>query len=360
MKRYKDKINNCVRKIIKIIKDNPQKTIKIIASILILIGIITGINMLFKENKEQKYVAYDGKNLNEIRYPGYKELIDNLKELHPNWEFTLFYTKLNWEEVIENEGHKDNVKYPTNLIPDSNDYPKDWKCEIDKDKKFDNGTWLCASDKAIKCQMDPRNILNDDNIFQFIELKYVKNAQTEKGLKVITQNTFLENELVQKALIEAGEKANIDPYFVASRLIQEQGKKGTVLSKGYQYNEENIVYNPCNIGAKGNSSSEILSNAAQYAYEQGWDSLEKAIVGGIEYVKEDYINKGQNTLYLQKFDVVNGDNSLYKNQYMQNLMAPQSEAKSMLKIYKASDTVDSNLNFIIPLYENMPTEISEK
>ena len=102
--------------------------------------------------------------------------------------------------------------------------------------------------------MDPRNILNDDNIFQFIELKYVKNAQTEKGLKVITQNTFLENELVQKALIEAGEKANIDPYFVASRLIQEQGKKGTVLSKGYQYNEENIVYNPFNIGAKGNSS----------------------------------------------------------------------------------------------------------
>ena len=48
MKRYKDKINNCVRKIIKIIKDNPQKTIKIIAGILILIGIIAGMNMLFK------------------------------------------------------------------------------------------------------------------------------------------------------------------------------------------------------------------------------------------------------------------------------------------------------------------------
>ena len=79
MKRYKDKINNCVRKTIKIIKDNPQKTIKIIASILILIGIITGMNMLFKENKEQKYVSYDVKNLNEVRYQGYKELIDNLK-----------------------------------------------------------------------------------------------------------------------------------------------------------------------------------------------------------------------------------------------------------------------------------------
>ena len=63
---------------------------------------------------------------------------------------------------------------------------------------------------------------------------------------------------------------------------------------------------------------------------------------------------------MQKFDVVNEDKSLYKNQYMQNLMAPQSEAKNMLKIYTASNTVNSRLNIIIPLYENMPDEISEK
>ena len=33
----------------------------------------------------------------------YQSALNKLKELHPNWEFTLFYTKLNWEEVIENE-----------------------------------------------------------------------------------------------------------------------------------------------------------------------------------------------------------------------------------------------------------------
>ena len=32
----------------------------------------------------------------------------------------------------------------------------------------------------------------------------------------------------------------------------------------------------------------------------------------------------------------------------------------MLKIYTASNTVNSRLNIIIPLYENMPDEISEK
>ena len=76
--------------------------------------------------------------------------------------------------------------------------------------------------------------------------------------------------------------------------------------------------------------------------------------------KEDYINKGQNTLYLQKFDVVSQDGELYWHQYMQNLLAPQSEAANMKEIYEASNTVDTALNFIIPLYENMPDEVSER
>ena len=357
MKSYKEK--NLIIKLRNKLK-NPKEVLKILAIIFLIIAVIIGMVFLSKEEKKQKYIEYNGKNINEIRYPGYKELIDKLQKEHPNWTFTLFYTKLSWEDVIKNEGHKDNVKYPTNLIPDSTEYPEDWRCEIDQNKKFDNGTWLCASNKAIKNQMDPRNILNDDNIFEFVELKYVDGAQTLKGIEKITQNTFLDNENVEKSLIEAGKKANIDPYFLASRLIQEQGKKGTTLSKGYQYDENTIVYNPFNIGAKGNSSTEIIENAAQYAYQQEWNSLGKAIIGGVEYVKEDYINKGQNTLYLQKFDVVNEDKSLYKNQYMQNLMAPQSEAKNMLKIYTASNTVNSRLNIIIPLYENMPDEISEK
>ena len=72
------------------------------------------------------------------------------------------------------------------------------------------------------------------------------------------------------------------------------------------------------------------------------------------FVKTDYINVGQNTLYLQKFDIVNQDGELYTHQYMQNLLAPQSEANNMKSIYEESNTVDSTLNYIIPLYENMP------
>ena len=353
-----NKENNLIRKIIKLCKENPKKVRNFIIAVVVLIIISIGVQMIVEKSRRQKYVVYDGENLNEAKYPGYKELIDKLLEEHPNWTFTLFYTKLDWNKVIENEGHSDTRIYPLNLIPDSSNYPEDWRCEIDKDKRFDNGTWLCASDKAIECKMDPRNILNDDNIFQFKELNYVEGAQTEEGLKEITDGTFLEGANVSKALIEAGRNSNLDPYFIASRLIQEQGRDGTTLSKGYEYNGA-IVYNPFNINAIGNSRDEILESAGKYAYEQGWDSLEKAIIGGIDFMKEGYINEGQNTLYLQKFDVVKQE-GLYEHQYMQNLLAPTSEASNMKDIYEASNTVDSKLNFIIPLYENMPEEISEE
>ncbi len=350
---------NVLNNIRKIIRNIPVKAKIIFVAIIILALICWGIIIAIKESQKQKYVEYDGENLKESKYPGYKELIDKLKEEHPNWTFTLFYTKLDWEEVISNEGHKDNVKYPLNLIPDSSEYPDDWECEIDKGKTFDNGTWLCASDKAIKYQMDPRNILNDDNIFQFAELKYVEGAQTKEGLNSITEGSFLEGDSISEALIQAGKNANVDPYFIASRLIQEQGRDGTTLSRGCEYNDT-VVYNPFNINARGNSQEEIIQNASQYAYEQGWDTLEKALIGGVEFIKEGYINVGQNTLYLQKFDIVDQDGELYVNQYMQNLLAPQSEARNMREIYETSNTVDSAMNFIIPLFENMPEEVSER
>ena len=353
-----DKLNKNKKNIIKSMPLKYKIIAIIILAVIIALITITIIKVIKIEQSKQKYELYDGTNLDEEKYPGFKELIDNLQSNHPNWTFTLFYTKLDWEEVIANEGHSDTRKNPLNLIPDSSKYPDDWKCEIDKDKTFDNGTWLCASDKAIKHQMDPRNILNDDNIFQFAELKYTEGAQTVEGIKSLTEDSFLAGDSIAEALLQAGKNANLDAYFITSRLIQEQGRKGTVLSKGYEYNGMK-VYNPFNIRATGNSREEILQNAAQYAYEQGWDSLEKALIGGVDFVKTGYINVGQNTLYLQKFDVVKLGDTLYTHQYMQNLLAPESEASNMREIYEASGTVDTSLNFIILLYENMPEEVSE-
>ena len=345
-----------INKLIRRIKEIPKET-KILITIILLVLIIATPIIVTNLNK-QKLIVYNGSNLDENRYPKYKELIDNLASEHPNWTFTLLYTKLDWNSVIRHEGHSDTRTSPLNLVPYSSNYSGEWQCEKDKDKTYDTGDWVCASTKAIEYRMDPRNILNEERIFQFKELNYNEEAQTIEGIMSRTDGSFLEGESVAKALLEAAKNSNIDAYFIVSRLIQEQGKDGTRLSRGYEYNGT-VVYNPFNIAASGNSTSTILENAAEYAYSQGWDTLEKAILGGIDFLNTKYINKGQNTLYLQKFDIIKKD-KLYTNQYMQNLIAPGSEAVMLQNQYEESDTVDSEFNFIIPLYENMPEEICEE
>ncbi len=87
----------------------------------------------------------------------------------------------------------------------------------------------------------------------------------------------------------------------------------------------------------------------------------KGLEGGINIIKERYINKQQNTLYLNKFDVnpVSGG-ALYENQYMQNISAAYSEANTMKKPYEQTGTFNNKKKFIIPVYENMPSTPSAK
>ena len=109
-----------------------------------------------------------------------------------------------------------------------------------------------------------------------------------------------------------------------------------------------------NIGSSGNGKDTIILNGLKKAQAKGWNSIEKAITGGTEVIAERYISKGQDTLYFQKFDVENSDGNLYWHQYMQNILAAQSEGSTLRKTFESAGAVDANYTFIIPLYENMP------
>ena len=86
-----------------------------------------------------------------------------------------------------------------------------------------------------------------------------------------------------------------------------------------------------------------------------WNTKERAITGGAIFIGSSYINKGQNTIYLQKFHVHDktGD-ELFWHQYMTNVLAPYSESKSIYNGYKNSGLLENEMTFIIPVYDNMP------
>lgn len=109
-------------------------------------------------------------------------------------------------------------------------------------------------------------------------------------------------------------------------------------------------------------STYVYTNKAVTAttsYNRAWTSPEKAIIGGAEFIVENYISKGQHTSYLKKFNVnPQSSYNTYNHQYMANLAAPSSEAKTSYTSYQNNNLLKLPLHFIIPIYNNMPTSTS--
>ena len=204
--------------------------------------------------------------------------------------------------------------------------------------------------------MDARNFLNDSNVLQFQDLaNYWESGATFDSIQYQVNNTFLQN--YTNDVMEACKRTNINPYYILARLFQEQGSSGagTIDMNG---GDGKRYFNPFNIGAQvGND----VQTALERAKREGWDSMEKGLEGGINIIKKRYINKQQNTLYLNKFDVNPASGgALYENQYMQNISAAYSEANTMKKPYEQTGTFNNKKKFIIPVYENMPSTPSAK
>ena len=99
----------------------------------------------------------------------------------------------------------------------------------------------------------------------------------------------------------------------------------------------------------------LLRKISTDIYLRPWTSPKSAIIGGALFITTSYINKGQNTSYLKKFNVnPNGHYNVYNHQYMANLAAPYSESYSSYKSYLANDLLLLPLEFTIPIFENMP------
>lgn len=115
---------------------------------------------------------------------------------------------------------------------------------------------------------------------------------------------------------------------------------------------------------EGETSGYICSNYIEISlaseenideYNRPWTTPASAIIGGAKFITEKYINAGQFTSYLKKFNV-NPDSAytVYNHQYMANLQAPYSESYTSFKSYRDNDLLKLPIEFSIPIYEEMP------
>lgn len=275
----------------------------------------------------------------------YQEALRKLKEKHPNWTFVKMNTNLEWKTVIKNETGEASLVYHSS--------PDAWKNGL-----YGNG-WFYATEDAIKYFMDPRNFLTEQYIFQFEQLTYNASYHTHDAVQQILKNTFMAGQLpgaemtYSQAFYEIGANLKVSPFHLACRVVQEQGTGNSPLISGTYEGYEGL-YNYYNIGASGYSEKMIVKNGLEKAREEGWTSPYLSLSGGAQSLSQGYILKGQDTLYLQKFDVDKSYFGLYWHQYMQNIQAPCSEGSNIRTAYSNVGALENPFVFKIPVYNNMP------
>lgn len=322
----------------------------------------------YVETKTFKVTDGDINQMLTLGFPkSYAEKLAKLKVSHPNWQFVPYIVNATWDEVIAGE-----TKYiNTNLINGSNTSlrnTEDGAYVNGKWTEFAGGGWYSASKQTVKYFVDPRNFLNDGHVFMFEVLNFDSGVQTTELLQSLLNGTFMsgnafyyndKNEKVNisyaQTFRDAGEKNQISSVHLISRVIQEQGSKGSSLSSG-DNSEYPGYYNFFNINANGKTTSEVIHNGLAYAKKKGWNSPYNAIIGGAALLN-DYIKYGQNTLYLQKFDFA-GD-TYYSTQYMQNIRAPYSESYTAYSAYVKNNSLDIKFTFSVPVFKGtMPDKTS--
>ncbi len=162
-----------------------------------------------------------------------------------------------------------------------------------------------------------------------------------------------------EAFLEIGKELGVSPYMLAARVRQEQGVNGTSALISGTYPGYEGYYNYFNIQATGTTQEEIIINGLNEAVAGGWVTWYKALLGGARKLVNNYISVGQDTLYLQKFDVDDSDGKLYWHQYMQNLQAARNESRTTRSTYVSLGIYESAFVFKIPVYNNMPSTAAE-
>lgn len=326
-----------------------------------------------KSNEETETVATDEDFEGSIGgFPdSYKNALRTLHNAHPNWKFELVNTGLDWNAALTAESSVGKNLVEKNSVASwKSTATQAYNSNSNTWYTFDGGNWVSASSEIIAYYMDPRNFLDDSGIYQFECLDYNESQNVDATAKVLA-GTFMSANFADTdgttnsyadIFTKAGQAVGVSPYLLASRAVQEQGVNGTSQSIAGNVAGYEGLFNYYNVGAYAYGGRSATINGLVYAKGSDdnslrpWNTRVKSIAGGAKYIADNYIKKGQNTLYFQKFNVVNSENTIYSHQYMSYIQAPSSEAARLKLAY----TGEESLTFRIPVYNNMPQSLCAK
>ncbi len=274
----------------------------------------------------------------------YRDKLYALLASHPNWVFVPQKHSVTSLDTAVNGEYSDRNR---NWV---------YKNAIDSFKEGaadSSGNWYYASKSCIRYYMNPLNFLDESHVFQFEQLGYNASYHTQDGVQSILNGTFMSGAIPDdtrtyaQAFMEIGKNLSMSPYHLASRVRLEQGSAGSSQLISGTYKGFEGYYNYFNLKASGSTAEEVITNGLTYAKSQGWNTRYKSLNGGAAFLGNGYISVGQDTGYLEKYDLIE---PLYTHQYMQNVQAPSTEAVSTYSQYKSAGTINNAFVFKIPVF----------
>ena len=336
----------------------------------------------------------------------YAKKLSALHKKHPEWTYEpiniteLSGGKYTWDYVLYMETD-DNPK--RSLVPNGENYVV--LRDMSSYEQYDSGWWK-ASRATVEYFMDPRNFMDEQQIFQFYDLAW-SDTVTLKAVEAALKGTFMSGAKLDgeysdttyaQFFYDTGKELGASPVYLAARVRAEQGTAGNsslinglcgdklwyyysnkvtgsenghlikAPTSGYtekQLKSYNGLYNYFNIGAAGTGyfaiylggMEEARKGTPEKAKEWGgasWNTRWKSIYGGAYKATNTYIKDYQNTPYFQKFNVDPRSSRNFWGQYMQSIHGSTNVATTFYNSFKENKMLDLPYSFLIPVFDGMP------
>ncbi|QQD84302.1 MULTISPECIES: N-acetylglucosaminidase [Jeotgalicoccus] len=169
------------------------------------------------------------------------------------------------------------------------------------DLKLVDETTEQANDNDIKNAMN----MNNSNDYQFLRLDELSGATVEQLNEELEGKGILEGE--GQAFYDAEQNHQINAIYLIAHATLETGHGQSELASGIQVNDT-VYYNFFGIGA---FDHDAVLEGSSYAEQANWSAPARAIDGGAEFIRKNYINNNQNTLYRMRWNPENPGTHLY-------------------------------------------------
>ena len=204
-----------------------------------------------------------------------------------------------------------------------------------------NGGSVNATEAEVIEYLNPANYCDDTYKYQFLDLS------SPNGISADVLNAYLADKGILAGqgatFIKAARDYGVSEVYLVAHACLESGNGTSQLATGVNVNGVR-VYNMFGIGA---FDYNALSSGSNRAYREGWTSVEKAILGGAEWISKYYVNSSdgrQNTLYKMLWNPENPGT----HQYATDIGWAVKQAQSISDIF--SYFPEAVLAFDVPVY----------